>query len=236
MYKTIIFDLDDTLTNDFENTKNAFKIVMEYKNEEYTNEKFLRFHEIDVTTWKDRAEGKIVTPYENNKDKKIEWIRTSRFIKFFGENNISYEDAVKLNNVYMEGMKEKVVSRPGAFDVIKYLFEKNYRIVIATNGPIIPLQSKIEKLGISNYVKQIFSSEEVGFMKPQKQFYEGLMKKIGLLDKSEILFIGDDLEKDIKGGIENGLDTCWCNYNNMFNNKYKCKYEITRLEELKNIL
>lgn len=236
MYKTIIFDLDDTLTDDFENTKNAFRIVMNYINREFKEEEFLKFHEIDVNTWKDRAAGKIITPYEDNNVKKTEWIRTSRFIKFFGEDNISYEYAVKLNNVYMEGMKEKVVARPGVLEIIKYLSEMGYRLVIATNGPRIPLQTKIDKLGISDYIDTVFSSEEVGFMKPFKEFYDGLMKKLEISERSEVLFIGDDLEKDIKGGLENGLDTCWCNYNNGLNSKYRCKYQIRRLEELKRIL
>ena len=163
MYKTIIFDLDDTLTDDLENTRNAFKIVMKYINQKYTEEDFLRFHEIDVTTWRDRAAGKIITPYDDDKLKKTEWIRSSRFRKYFGEENISYEDSVELNNVYMEGMKEKVVARPGALDLIKYLSESGFRLAIATNGPRIPLQTKIEKLGISNYINTVFSAEEVGF-------------------------------------------------------------------------
>lgn len=58
MYKTIIFDLDDTLTNDLENTRNAFRIAMEYRNQEFTEEDFLKFHQIDVQTWRDRAARK----------------------------------------------------------------------------------------------------------------------------------------------------------------------------------
>lgn len=236
MYKTIIFDLDDTLTNDLENTRNAFRVAMNFRNQEFTEEDFLRFHEIDVKTWRDRAAGKIITPYEDDKVKKTEWIRASRFIKFFGEENISYQEAVETNNAYMEGMKEKVVARPGALETIKYLSEQGYRLAIATNGPKIPLQTKIEKLGIANYINTVFSSEEVGFMKPFREFYDGLMKKLEITDRSEVLFVGDDLEKDIRGGIENGLDTCWCNYNNEINNKYRCKYQIRKLEDLKGIL
>ena len=36
MYKTLIFDLDDTLTDDKANIKEAFKIVMQYMNKKYT--------------------------------------------------------------------------------------------------------------------------------------------------------------------------------------------------------
>ena len=236
MYKTLIFDLDDTLTDDFENTKQAFKIVLAYRNEQYSEEKFLKFKAIDIKTWKDRASGKLISPYENDKVKKTEWVRASRFIKYYGENNISYNEAVNLNNIYMEGMKEKVVSRDGTLEVIKYLYEKKYRIIIATNGPRIPLESKINKLGITPFVDLTFSAEEVGFMKPYKQYYDGLLSKANITSKSEILFIGDDLEKDIKGGIENGLDTCWCNYNNEISDEYKANYEITKLVELMDIL
>lgn len=55
MYKTIIFDLDDTLTDDLENTRIAFGIAMKYKNQEFIEEDFFRFHEIDVQTWRDRS-------------------------------------------------------------------------------------------------------------------------------------------------------------------------------------
>lgn len=236
-YEYLIFDLDNTLTDDYENTKEAFKYVMNLKGEEYTKEKFLKFHEIDVETWRARANGEIVTPFENNKVLKTEWIRASRFIKFYGENNISYEDAVKTNNIYMNGMKQKVVSQKNCYETIEYLYKKKYRIIIATNGPLVAVDAKLIKLGIKKFIDVTFSAEEVGFMKPHKIFYDGLLEKANIKTKNKILFIGDDLEKDIKGGIENSIDTCWCNYNNFVNNTlYKPKYEIHELLELKELL
>lgn len=235
MYKTIIFDLDDTLTDDKANIKEALKIVMKYMNIKYTENNFKRFYEIDKATWRDRAAGKLLTPYEDNNEKKTEWIRSSRFLKFFN-NKITYEKAVKLNDIYMDGMKEHVVPREGTKEIIKYIFLKGYKIIIATNGPSIPLKTKIEKLGITEYVDTIFAADEVGYMKPHKQYYDGLLKKADITNTSEILFIGDDLDKDIKGGEENNIDTCWCNYNNEINNKYNTKYEITNLIQLKEIL
>lgn len=236
MYKTIIFDLDDTLTDNLENVKYAFKKVLEYREEVYTEEKFSKFYEIDVKTWSDRAKGLLATPYEDNRIKKAEWLRASRFIKYFGEDNITYNEAVKVNNIYMNGMKEIVIPQEDCYEIIKYLYEKKYKLVIATNGPLIPLESKIEKLGITKFVDTVFSSEEVGYMKPCFEFYEGLFKKANIKSKEEILFIGDDLEKDIKGGIDNNIDVCWCNYKNEINNEYIVNYEIHKLKELKKIL
>lgn len=236
MYKTIIFDLDDTLTNNLENVKYAFNKVLEYREEVYTEEKFSRFYEIDVKTWSDRAKGILITPYEEDRIKKAEWLRARRFIQYFGEDNITYNEAVKVNNIYMEGMKEIVVPRKGCYEIIEYLYEKKYKIIIATNGPLIPLESKIEKLKITKFIDTIFSSEEVGYIKPHPEFYEGLLEKAKIKSKEEILFIGDDLEKDIKGGIDNNIDVCWCNYENEINNDYIINYEIHKLSELKNIL
>lgn len=236
MYNTVIFDLDGTLTNDCENIRQAFKIVLEYKKEKYTDEKFERFYSIDKKTWKDRAEGKLITPYEDNIEKKAEWLRASRFLKYFN-NTIDYHEAVHINNIYMNGLKEKVIAREGTIDIIKYLYNKKYNLVIATNGSTIPLKAKLEKLQIDRYFTTIFSAEEVGFMKPHIEFYEGLIKKIGNPVKENILFIGDGIDTDIKGGIENNIDTCWCNYSKeKIESKYIPKYEIHKLEELKQIL
>lgn len=237
MYTTIIFDLDDTLTDNYANIKEAFKYLMCLKGEEYTEEKFLKFLEIDEKTWKAKANGEIITPFENDIVLKTEWIRASRFIKFYGENNISYEDAVKANNIYMEGMKRKVIPQNNCYEIIKYLYEKKYKIIIATNGPLVAVDAKLTKLGINQFIDVIFSAEEVGFMKPHKIYYEGLLKKSNIKNKNEILFIGDSLQTDIKGGIENNIDTCWCNYKILDNNTiYKPKFEIHELLELKKIL
>lgn len=236
MYKCLIFDLDDTLTDDFENCKEAFKIMVASRNEKYQEENFLHFKRIDNKTWADRAAGKLITPYENNDEKKKEWIRASRILKYYGEDKITYEEAVKLNDIYIEGMKEKVVSRPNVEEVIQYLYEKKYKIVIATNGPLVPLKEKLKKIKIIDFVSCIFSSEEAGQMKPHPRFYEKLFEKANIIPSKEVLFIGDNLETDIKGGIEQGLATCWCNYNNESNNKYAITHEIKKLRDLITIL
>ena len=56
-------------------------------------------------------------------------------------------------------------------------------------------------------------------------------------EKDDMLIIGDELDKDVLGGIKNGIDSCWFNMNNTANcTNYKPMYEIASLMELKNIL
>ena len=73
-------------------------------------------------------------------------------------------------------------------------------------------------------------------MKPHNDFFDKFFHKINNYKKEEMLIIGDELDKDILGGIQNGIDTCWFNPKKITNNLYKPNYEINNLLDLKNIL
>lgn len=242
MYKVVIFDLDDTLIDNTQNINNAFRAVLKYRNEEYTEEKFEKFFILDREFWSKRAKGELKDPIKfENAEKRREWVRAKRFLIYFND-EISYEEAVKINDLYIEALKEKVVPIDGSLDIVKYLHKKGYKIVVATNGPIAAVKPKLFKTGIYEYIDTVFTAEEAGHMKPNKIFFEGLFNKINNKNTKEMIIIGDELEKDIKGGIENNIDTCW--FNRKFKDRYTKedikayphKYEITSLEELKNIL
>ena len=107
------------------------------------------------------------------------------------------------------------------------------KIIIATNGPIVPLKTKIDKIKISQFVDFVFSAEEIGVMKPHRGFYDALFKNAKIIESDKILFIGDQLEQDIKGAIENNMDTCWCNYKNEINNTEELQQIENTLETIK---
>lgn len=233
-YKKLLFDLDNTLVNDDENRKHAMEKILIERKEKVNSEKLERFIEIDNQFWKDRAEGKIKDPYEfKNNEEKTEWVRAQRFIKYF---DITLEEAIKVNEKYIEFLKCNIVPIKNSTEIIKYLYEKKYEIFIITNGAINAVNSKLEKIEVQRYIKDIFSAEEAGHMKPHNEFFEGFFNKINSFEKEEMLIIGDELEKDMLGGIQNGIDTCWFNPKKLDNSQYKVNYEINDLLELKNIL
>lgn len=235
-YKYLLFDLDDTLVDDYESRAYAFEQILKYKNENVSKEKIDKFIKIDNQLWKDRANGKIKDPYPfKTKEEQTNWIRAQRFIKYF--KNISLEEAIKMNEKYVEAVKDKVVPIKNATNLLKYLYDKNYKIYIITNGPNRAVESKLEKSDLLKYISSYFSAEEVGFMKPKKEFFEGFFKKVNLEKNDKMLIIGDELDKDIKGGIENKIDTCWFNKEKIRNiSNMKANYEISDLLELKEIL
>ena len=56
------------------------------------------------------------------------------------------------------------------------------------------------------------SAEEAGDMKPSNEFFEKFFSKIQYYEKNSMLIVGDELDKDILGGIKNGIDSCWFNW------------------------
>ena len=228
-YTKLLFDLDNTLVDDNENRKNAIKQILLERNEEISNRRLEEFIKLDNQFWKDRASGKIKDPYKfKTLQERTEWVRAQRFIKYF--KNVSLEQAKKINNRYVEYLKDKIVPIKDSTQVLQYLYEKGYEIYI------IVVKDKLEAIDALKYIKETFSAEEAGHMKPHDEFFKVFFNKINNYEKEKMLIIGDELEKDILGGIKNKIDTCWFNPNKAHNNQYKTTYEIYELMELKNIL
>lgn len=236
IYKKLLFDLDNTLVNDDENRKYAIKQILIERKENVSEEKIENFINLDNQFWKDRAEGKIKDPYKfKTKEERTEWIRAQRFIKYFG--NISFKEGIEINKRYINFLNENIVSIKNSQEILKYLYEKQYELYIITNSPNIITTSKLSKINAQKYVKEVFTAEEAGHMKPHHEFFEKFLKKINNYDKDNMLIIGDELDKDILGGVQNGIDSCWVNVKEAENNTdIKPTYEIHSLIELKNIL
>lgn len=235
-YKKILFDLDNTLVDDDENRKYAIKQILIERKEELNDKRIGDFIKLDNQFWKDRAEGKIKDPYIfKTKEEKAEWVRTQRFLKYF--ENISFEEGVNINDKYIKYLSENIVPIKNAQNIIKYLYEKNYGIYIITNGPKKAVKNKLGKINVLKYIEGIFTAEEAGNMKPRHEFFEKFFERLGEYKKEDMLIIGDELEKDIAGGNQNGIDSCWLNMKQEENNtEFKPTYEIEDLIELKKFL
>lgn len=235
-YKKILFDLDNTLVDDDENRKYAIKQILLERNESVTKEKLQNFIDLDNQFWKDRAEGKIKDPYVfKQKEERTRWVRAQRFIKFF--ENISFEEAVEINNKYINLLGNHIVPMKNSEEILEYLYNKNYEMYIVTNSPSKVVNDKLDKINGQKYIKIVFSSDEAGCMKPNDDFFEKFFNKIGTTKTDDMIIIGDELEKDVWGGIQNGIDSCWLNIKKDKNNSdLKPNYEINDLIELKRFL
>ncbi len=232
-YKTLIFDLDDTLVDDGESIKYSFKIILKKLNIEYSDSLFQEWITADKTFWLNWAHKNLNLPNFKSIQEEVEYVRAYRFLLFFKSLNLNYDDALELNKLYCDNLGVNIIEIEGATKLIKDL-SKEYEISIASNGPIEPALNKINKLHINPYISSILTSGEIGIGKPNKEFFDALLKKLENNDKNKMLIIGDSLSSDIKGGMNNGIDTCWFNKDNKtLPTEYKPTMEIHKLLELK---
>ena len=87
------------------------------------------------------------------------------------------------------------------------------------------------------YLSGVFISDEIGYAKPSKEYFEFVSRSINGFDKNKALIVGDSLISDIRLGTENGVKTCRMNYfNEPAPETVSYDYEIKRLNEIFKIL
>lgn len=240
-YKILIFDLDDTLIDNVENTKYAFRKMVEAENEQYSDKNFIRWYEIDKKFWQDWQDDLIELPPHLKKEtgkksgKFLNWLRAQRVLIYFN-NKIDLEEAIRLNYIFMNALTEVIIEVKGAHEILKYLSAKYY-IIIGTNGPQVATKDKLLKIGCLKYVNEILSADMFGYMKPREEFFEAIQNHLNNYNNEEYLIIGDSLKSDVGLAMNCNFDSCWFNKNNeRLADNYNPTIIINDLLDLKEIL
>ena len=237
-YKYLLFDLDDTLIDNFHNVKYAFSEILNHLGLKYSDAEFQKwlYHEKIFWEKREKQESKLLpsSEYKNSPDLRVKWIRSQRFMLFF---NLSLEKSFELNELYINSLQEVVYPIEGAYETLKYLSDK-YQIIISTNGPTVPIKSKLTKINCWQFVDNVFSAEMFGVMKPNVHFFNEIKNKINERNNSDFLVIGDSLINDIVGAFNADMDSCWLNSKRQpcIVSDIKPTYEIYKLNELIEIL
>ena len=217
-YKILIFDLDDTLIDNRENTRAAFRRMLMAYQQDYSDKEFERWYEIDRKFWVDWQDGLIPLPkhLQQETGKKstefLDWVRSQRVLNYFN-NSVTPKRAIELNNIYMQALNEVVVAIKGASSTLEYLAHK-YKILVATNGPNIATKKKLEEIGCLEYTTEVLSADMFGYMKPKIEFFKAIENRYKDFNRKDYLIIGDSLKSDVGFGMNAGIDSCWFNWKN----------------------
>ncbi len=139
----------------------------------------------------------------------------------------------KLAVDFLEILPTKKNIFPHTYEILDYLKSKNYQLHLITNGFEKVQHHKLTNSNLKPYFKEVITSEASNSIKPQKEIFDYAMQKAKASSKESIM-IGDNLEADIVGGKNAGLDTVFVNHINATPH-IKATYEIKHLQELENI-
>ncbi len=145
-------------------------------------------------------------------------------------------DGILFEQKYRNYLNEGHDLMVGAFDLVQEL-KDDYDLYIVTNGISKTQYRRLRDSGLYPLFKDIFVSEDTGFQKPMKAYFDYVFARIPNFSKEQTLIIGDSLTSDIKGGQLAGIATCWFNPGNKVNETgIEPDYQIQTLEELYQLL
>lgn len=201
MYKAIFLDIDDTIF-DFELcSRNALKDSFLKLNIPYKESYYTVFKEIDNMLWSKQKSGKLT----------VEEVLNKRFKILFRDINIDANTS-SAKDIFKTSLSNQYIFTPNAYEIIEYLYGK-YEIYAASNGNLSTQLNRLKLAGILEFFKDIFVSDDIGYEKPNINFFKESLRR-GNLKPSEVFLIGDSIEADIIGGKNYDIDTCWYNPNN----------------------
>lgn len=202
MIKAAIFDLDDTLYNYKEINKLAERELCEYTCTllKISEQKFCEAFEYGRKATK---EGLDDCAAQHNRmlycQKTLEYLKIKPTLY-----------ALEMYDIYWDTMLENMVLNEGVIELFELLKERGLKIGICTDLTAHIQHRKIRKLGIDKYIDCIVSSEEVGREKPDPRMFNLCLMKLNV-QPEEVIYIGDNLKKDIIGAQNVGIESFWLN-------------------------
>ncbi len=135
---------------------------------------------------------------------------SSRFRDFFREANLPARDPAEMNRVYFDALGQSGTPYPGALDLLHAL-SRRFSIYIVTNGNASSQKTRFAHSGILSYVQDVFISDEIGFAKPDKRFFDAALSRIPGAQPENCIVVGDSLSADMHGAANAGIRSVWYN-------------------------
>lgn len=230
--KCLLFDLDDTIIDDTENHRGAFKDILEFLGIPYQEELFQKWLEFDSYYWHEYFKSiKVPKKYLVSGEAKSEYLRGMRFPMFFKKNL----NPIEMQSKFKEGLRKNIVAFKGALEALKEL-SQHYPIYISTNGDSKVANEKIKRIGAQDFITSIFSADmtQPPSNKSEVDYYRQLIEYIGNVKYEECFMIGDKYRDDVIMPNKMGIKTCWLH--NGKEDNVICDYQISSLKKLPKIL
>ena len=201
MMEFLFLDLDDTILDFHKAERIALSKTLKDFGLEPTEQVLDRYHLINRLHWERLERGELTR----------DQVQQGRFEVLFQELGHTV-DAVTVTRAYEHNLGIGHYFLPGALEAVQRLSQK-YRLFLASNGTASVQHSRLTSAGLYPYFEKVFVSQEIGFNKPSKEYFDACFSQIPGFDLAKAMMVADSLTSDILGGIQSGMKTCWVNPN-----------------------
>lgn len=227
-YKAVLLDFDDTLID----TQGYAKTCLRNMFKEFHLDKYFESFDVFFKTYHEHTH-QLWTEYALNKIDKATLMK-ERFSRPLVSTPFSEKEVEKINNHFLSQVIKINETIEGAHDLLEYLKNKGYKLVMLSNGFSEMQYDKISNVGFDGFFDEVILSDAVGVNKPHRIIFEKALEEVGVT-ANEAIMIGDNFLADIIGAKKSGIDQIWYNPHKIKEDE-KATYEVTTLKEIMNIL
>lgn len=224
-YDLFLFDVDDTLLDFHRSERESLALTLQALGiHTNTEEIYKTYRNESLKLWALLEQGKTTKAI----------LRTERFQKTFAQHGLDC-DPLKASTLYLEALPESVHLIDHAVEICQAL-SQHAEVGIITNGIGTVQRRRLEKSGLLPYIHFVAVSDESGYVKPDKRFFEYAVSMSKRFQAHSTLMVGDRIEADIQGAHNFGIDSCLFNpHKKPVSEALLPKFEISHLSELRTL-
>ena len=225
-YEILLFDADNTILDFDKSEEQALRRAFCDMGWDFSQNVLKVYRKNNIYQWQLFEQGKLTKAQ----------VLVNRFVETFRELNLPLDKVNTVGDLYEEYLKLGFYVVPHAVEVLEQL-QATCKLYVVSNGVAEIQNSRMKGSGLEKYFIARYVSEDVGYPKPQIEYFDYCFRHIENFDKSKTLIIGDSLTSDIQGGVNAGIDTCWYNPQHVKNTKNLTPcYEIDDLRQILDIV
>lgn len=195
-FSIVLIDADETIFDFYLSEKTAIMNTCEEFGIQADDSDVSVYSRINDTLWKELERGLITR----------EELREERFRRWFDYLSVK-ADVTNFDAHYAENLSKCGFLIDGALEFLEEL-SLLCDVYIVTNGLARTQRGRMNSSPAASYIKKMYVSEEIGYTKPDKRYFEYIFDDIGIYDISQFIILGDSLTSDMQGGRNAGIKTC----------------------------
>ncbi len=231
-YKDIFLDFDDTLYDTHGNAVIALRELFDtmklgrwFEDEQLFYDEYWK---TNIDLWTRYSKGEITRDF----------LIVERFRRplSFGKNlEPSVDMCLEASDVFLDYCSSKPGLVEGALELMKYLKTRGYGLHMCSNGFHEVQYKKLKACGLYDYFDTIVLSEDAGANKPSAVFFDFAIRQTSA-SRETTLMVGDNLQTDIQGAKNYGLDAAYFNRFPEYPADIAVDYEFSKLTDLIGII